>query len=119
MVLAMTTRIIPILGVAILIGPSLAYGSPACMTKSEARAKFPKELFIRTNIAGTTVRQCSCIRYDPQSRQCPCLLRDQHSRQSPRLPHDPKWSAATPMSQECNVDIRHVSSRSSQLPVQQ
>ena len=43
MVLAMTTRIIPILGVAILIGPSLAYGSPACMTKSEARAKFPKE----------------------------------------------------------------------------
>jgi hypothetical protein len=38
----MTTRIIPILAVAIMIGPSLANGSPACMTESEARAKFPK-----------------------------------------------------------------------------
>src|SRR5262249_46998189 len=28
--------------IAIMIGPSLAYGSPACMTQSEARAKFPK-----------------------------------------------------------------------------
>ena len=40
--LAMTVRIISILAVAITIGPSLAYGSPACMTESEARAKFPK-----------------------------------------------------------------------------
>jgi hypothetical protein len=40
--LAMTIRIIPILAVAIMIGPSLANGSPACMTESEARAKFPK-----------------------------------------------------------------------------
>ncbi len=40
----MTVRIFPILAVAIImIGPSLAHGSPACMTKSEARAKFPKE----------------------------------------------------------------------------
>jgi len=38
----MTVRIISILAVAITIGPSLAYGSPACMTESEARAKFPK-----------------------------------------------------------------------------
>jgi hypothetical protein len=38
-----TVRIIPILAVAIMIGPSLAHGSPACMTKSEARAKFPTE----------------------------------------------------------------------------
>ncbi len=40
----MTTRIILILAVAIMIGESqsLAYGSPACMTESEARAKFPK-----------------------------------------------------------------------------
>ncbi len=38
----MTVRIISILAVAIAIGPSLAYGSPACMTQSEARAKFPK-----------------------------------------------------------------------------
>ena len=38
----MTVRIIPILVVAIMIGPSLAHGSPACMTESEARAKFPK-----------------------------------------------------------------------------
>jgi len=37
-----TVRIISILAVAITIGPSLAYGSPACMTESEARAKFPK-----------------------------------------------------------------------------
>jgi len=28
--------------VALMIGPSLAYGSSACMTESEARAKFPK-----------------------------------------------------------------------------
>jgi hypothetical protein len=40
--LAMTARIMPILAVASMIGPSLAYGSPACMTESEARAKFPK-----------------------------------------------------------------------------
>jgi hypothetical protein len=38
----MTVRIIPILAVAIMIGSSLAYGSPACMTEGEARAKFPK-----------------------------------------------------------------------------
>ncbi|HEV2715339.1 MAG TPA: hypothetical protein VGU64_08760 [Terriglobales bacterium] len=38
----MTVRIIPILAVAIMIGLSLAYGSPACMTEGEARAKFPK-----------------------------------------------------------------------------
>ena len=30
------------IAVAIMMGPSLAYGSPACMTQSEARAKFPK-----------------------------------------------------------------------------
>ena len=38
----MTVRIISIPAVAIAIGPSLAYGSPTCMTQSEARAKFPK-----------------------------------------------------------------------------
>ena len=42
MVMTVTVRIIRILAVAITIGPSLAYGSPACMTESEARAKFPK-----------------------------------------------------------------------------
>jgi hypothetical protein len=31
-------RIILILAVAIMIGPSLAFGSPACMTESEALA---------------------------------------------------------------------------------
>jgi hypothetical protein len=42
-VMAMTARLTPILAaVAITIGPSLAYGSPACMTESEAKAKFPK-----------------------------------------------------------------------------
>jgi hypothetical protein len=38
----MTIRIIPIFAVAIMIGASLANGSPACMRESEARAKFPK-----------------------------------------------------------------------------
>src|SRR5215468_12130878 len=38
----MTTRITHILAVAIVIGPSLAYGSSTCMTEREARAKFPK-----------------------------------------------------------------------------
>jgi hypothetical protein len=38
----MTTRIMLIPAVAIMIGPSLVYGSSACMTESEARAKFPK-----------------------------------------------------------------------------
>jgi hypothetical protein len=42
----MTVRIIPILSVTIMIGSSLAYGSPACMTEGEARAKFPKEHLI-------------------------------------------------------------------------
>src|SRR6516165_3647731 len=40
--MTVTVRPISILTVAIIIGPSLAYGSPACMTESEARAKFPK-----------------------------------------------------------------------------
>ncbi len=44
--LAMTIRIILILAIAIIIVPSLAYGSTACMTESEARAKFPKEHLI-------------------------------------------------------------------------
>ncbi len=38
----MTVRIIAILAVAIVIGPSLSHGSPACLTETEARAKFPK-----------------------------------------------------------------------------
>src|SRR5215469_15313708 len=40
--LAMTARFIVALALASMIGPSLANGSPACMTISEARAKFPK-----------------------------------------------------------------------------
>src|SRR5262249_6187614 len=48
---AKTKRIIPILAVAIMIGPSLANGSPACMTEREARAKFPKAhlIWVGTN----------------------------------------------------------------------
>src|SRR5215831_15929628 len=42
MALAMTTRIMLLSAVSIMFGASLAYGSPACMTISEARAKFPK-----------------------------------------------------------------------------
>jgi hypothetical protein len=40
--MTVTVRIVSILAIAITIGPSLAYGSPTCMTESEARAKFPK-----------------------------------------------------------------------------
>ena len=40
--LAMAARIILILAVTSMIGPSLASGSPTCMTESEARTKFPK-----------------------------------------------------------------------------
>ena len=51
LVLAMTVRIILILAVASMIGPSLAFGSAACMTESEALAKFPKatHLYMRQN----------------------------------------------------------------------
>jgi hypothetical protein len=38
----MTTRFILIVAVAVMIGPSLVYGSSACMTESEAHTKFPK-----------------------------------------------------------------------------
>ena len=40
-----------IVAVAIMIGPSLVYGSSACMTESEARARFPKAhlVWIGTN----------------------------------------------------------------------
>jgi hypothetical protein len=31
-----------VLAVAIMIGPSLVYGSSTCMTEGEARTKFPK-----------------------------------------------------------------------------
>jgi hypothetical protein len=53
----MTVRISPILAVAITLGPSLAYGSPACMAESEARAKFPKAhlIWLGTNHCWTFV----------------------------------------------------------------
>jgi hypothetical protein len=42
----MTTRImlvlVLVLALTIMIGPSLAYALSACMTESEAHAKFPK-----------------------------------------------------------------------------
>ena len=59
-------RITLIIAVAIMTGPPLAYGSPACMTQSEARAKFPKAtIFIRANIAGVTVRH-TVFAHSPQ-----------------------------------------------------
>src|SRR5437764_4721637 len=42
-VFAMSVHDISIIAFAIGIGPSLVYASPACMTETEARAKFPKE----------------------------------------------------------------------------
>jgi hypothetical protein len=112
-VFAMSARDISILAFAIGIGPSLVYASPACMTETDARAKFPKELFIRTNIAGTLVRP-SGIRHDTQ--QAPhCLRRrhDAHSRERPCLRlclrHGPN-PLAMPSNRAPNVDIRHASS---------
>ena len=48
---AMTTRFILALALACMIGPSLTHGSPACMTESEARAKFPRAhlIWVGTN----------------------------------------------------------------------
>jgi hypothetical protein len=65
-------RIMLVLAVAIMIGPSLVYGSSACMTENEARTKFPKaHLYgIAANIAGMTVRDTLLAHpqmYDPQS----------------------------------------------------
>ena len=111
LVLAMTVRIILILAVASMIGPSLAFSSPACLTESEALAKFPKatHLYMRQNCwsdsaiapvhstltcgsarAFATTRnslQCLCLPHDPKSRQC--------------LLPDPKSIAAVSMSPEC------------------
>src|SRR5262249_28127963 len=75
----MTARIISTLAVAVTIGPSLAYGSPACMTQSEARAKFPKatHLYMRKNCwsdsATNTVQARSAAAMPAHSpRQPPC-----------------------------------------------
>ena len=109
----MTIRIVPILVVAIMIGPSLAYGAPACMTESGARAKFPKAHLIwlgtnhcwtfgavpvhsrRTVLAAEPVPSprpepaaSPCLPHDPYSRRSPCLPHDPYSRQSPCLLHD-------------------------------
>ena len=108
----MTIRIIPILAVAIMIGPSLANGWPACMKESEARAKFPKAHLIGSapTIAG-------------RSGWCPCIRDDRYSRQSPCFPHNPQRRRAFPRpslattSQQCSVSIRHVSSRSHSCPL--
>ena len=49
--LAMAARFIVPLALVSMIGPSLATGSPACMTESEARAKFPRAhlIWVGTN----------------------------------------------------------------------
>ena len=121
----MTVRIIPILVVAIMIGPLLAYGSPACMTESEARAKFPKAHLIwlgtdhcwtfgvapvhsrRPVLAAEPVPSLQPL-LAAYSRQSRCLPHDPNRRQSPCLPHDPKSLTAI-STQERNADIRHVS----------
>jgi hypothetical protein len=66
---------------------------------------FPRRILFGSapTIAGHS-GQCPCIRDDPYSRQSPCLPDNPYRRQS--LHRDPP----------CNVNIRHVSSRSSQLP---
>src|SRR5436309_9222806 len=87
-VFAMSARDISILAVAIAIGPSLAYASPACMTETEARAKFPKEPIYSHQHCWNI--GAAGIRHDTQ--QAPHCLRhrhDAHSRQRLRLRHDP------------------------------
>ena len=79
-VMTVTVRIISILAVAITIGPSLAYGSPACMTESEARAKFPKAHLVWVGINHCwTFGKCVRIR-DRRLRQSRCLPRHPYSR---------------------------------------
>jgi len=80
-----TVRIIPILAVVIAIGPSLAHGSPTCMTGSEARAKFSKaHLYMHGsehcwNDSATSTVQA-------RSAPCPFIRRDtHHAPQCPRL----------------------------------
>jgi hypothetical protein len=86
LVLAMTVRIILIFAVAIMIGPSLAFGSPACMTESEALAKFPKanaSLYAPKLLE----RQCSCARAfatTPTTRRSARAVRTTGTRGSPR-----------------------------------
>src|SRR5262249_57398268 len=79
-------RVIPIIAVAIMIAPSLAYGSPACMTQSEARAKFPKA------IAGMTARARPSIRHDIQQTPSTSLnpSDDLLTRQEKQLYRDPR-----------------------------
>jgi hypothetical protein len=66
-VMAMTARVIPILAVAIMIGSSLAYGSPACMTEGEAHAKFPKAhlIWLGTNHCWTFA--AAPVRHPPRA----------------------------------------------------
>src|SRR5262249_25502817 len=73
-----------------------------CMTESEARASFPRRILFGS--APTIAGPSECLPDDQYLRQSPCLPDDPYRRQS--LPRDPS----------CHVNIRHVSSRSSQLP---
>jgi len=80
----MTIRIVPILAVAIIIGPSLAYGAPACMTESEARAKFPKAhlIWLGTN-------HCWTFGVAPVHSRRPVLAADPVPSPRPVLAADP------------------------------
>jgi hypothetical protein len=91
------------MAVAIMMGPSLAYGSPACMTQSEARAKLvlahkrqcprlPHDPHKRQSSVSRSKRSAAHCWATPHQRQCPRHPHDPHKRQCPRLPHDPhKW----------------------------
>ena len=104
--MTVTVRIISILTV-ITIGPSLAYGSPACMTESEARAKFPK-----AHLVWVGTNHCWTFGAVPVHSRRPILA----AGQSRCLPDNPYRRKSLPGDPSCNVNIRHVSSRSSELP---
>jgi hypothetical protein len=103
--LTMTIRIILIFAAASMIGPSFAYGSPACMTESEARAKFPK-----AHLIWFGPNHCWTFGVVPVHSRRPVLAAE------PVPSRQPVPSAEPSRDPSRNVDIRHVSSRSSQLP---
>jgi hypothetical protein len=117
--MAMTVRFIPFLAVAITIGPSLAYASPACMTECEARAKFPKaHLYTHgsehcwNDSAANGFRALPTVpvhspRHPPRAA-VPAPSPRPALAAARCFPHDPKSLTAV-STQKRNVDIHHVS----------
>jgi hypothetical protein len=99
----------------------LVDGSPACMTISEARAKFSKAhlVWVGTNHCWTfgtvavhsrpSLAEVPVPSPRPPNRGSASVFLTTRNRGSAYLPHDPKSIAAASMSLERHVNIRHVS----------